>query len=356
MSEIGAKIKTENERVENYFITLSEASKISGYTPEHLNLLCRRGVLQGKKFGRNWETTREWLNDFLFLAKARKKKIYKRRKTKELKKRILKDYQEEKIQGEQIIASPLSLKGDVVGHEDFQKDEPEKIIIQGKKSENIWLKVVLDFSLAVLISFLIFLSVAYFQYTRTQKYLAELNVPQDISEDTFLAEKNNGTVQGEETVKGDETQNVGAIATSENYKLKEINFGGVLLASANGENLPIEISDIKSEVFTSKDGKQAQVLVSWKTNKLAISEISYSKNGENNSKTAQEKFYGFNHSVVLAKLDLATTYVYQIKVKDHWGNEISSEKFGVYTGSKVVSVFDLILKAVDETFGWAMKK
>ena len=70
----------------------------------------------------------------------------------------------------------------------------------------------------------------------------------------------------------------------------------------------------------------------------------------------EENNYGFNHSVLLAKLDLGTTYVYQIKTKDRWGNEISSERFGIYSGSKLVSVFDLIIKAVDETFSWAIKK
>ena len=87
----------ENDRKENYFITLSEASKISGYTPEHLNLLCRKGILRGKKFGRNWHTTREWINEFLFLPKTVYKKKYKRRKKRNLNVQNLPDQSEVRI-------------------------------------------------------------------------------------------------------------------------------------------------------------------------------------------------------------------------------------------------------------------
>jgi hypothetical protein len=122
------------------------------------------------------------------------------------------------------------------------------------------------------------------------------------------------------------------------------------------DNAPLEISDIKSEAFNSKDGKESQLLISWKTSKLSISEIDYSKDGSENPKTLQEKYYGFNHNAVLAKLDMAATYNYEIKARDRWGNEISSEKFRAYTGSKIISVFDLIVKAIGDTFGWAVKK
>ena len=42
---------------ENY-ITLTEASKGTPYSQEYLSLLVRKGKLSGKKFGRNWYTTR----------------------------------------------------------------------------------------------------------------------------------------------------------------------------------------------------------------------------------------------------------------------------------------------------------
>lgn len=356
-------------RVETYFITLSEAAKISGYTPEHLNLLCRKGVLRAKKFGRNWETTQGWLNEFLFVAKSGSGKKYKRRKKVALKKKNIseiEDLAKENLeaQKEEIVVLEKTEKDS-----DIPKIEKENISEfeesesgEAKENKFSFAKIARDFSLAVFVSFLIFFSVSFIRYVRTKNYIAEKNIPENISEDVFLSSDNSGRIAGEEKVRGEETENPdqtknsNSIATSENFKLKEISFGGVLLASASGENLETEISDVSSEVFTTKDGKQAQILISWKTNKPVISEIEYSKSDIRNPKKLAEKDYGFNHSVVLSKLDLATTYVYQIKARDRWGNEISSERFGIYSGSKAVSVFDLIFKAVNETFSWAIKK
>jgi len=370
MQEKNKNSENKNDvRVETYFITLSEAAKISGYTPEHLNLLCRKGVLKAKKFGRNWETTRGWLNEFLFVAKSGSGKKYKRRKKVSLKEKNISKIENLKKETLEIEKEKFATSEKIEKDSSISKTEKENVSEfeeskNGEVNENkfSFTRMTLDFSLAVFVSFLIFFSVSFIQYVKTKNYIAEKNIPEDISEDVFLSSDNSGRIAGEEKIKGEETegldqeQNPNAIATSENFKLKEISFGGVLLASANGENLATEISDVSSEVFTTKDGKQAQILISWKTNKPVVSEIEYSKSDTRNPKKLAEKDYGFNHSVVLSKLDLATTYVYQIKARDRWGNEISSERFGIYSGSKVVSVFDLIFKAVNETFSWAIKK
>ena len=50
------------------FISLSKAAKMTGVTPEHLNLLARQGKLHAEKIGRNWFTTKKWLDEY-FLAK-----------------------------------------------------------------------------------------------------------------------------------------------------------------------------------------------------------------------------------------------------------------------------------------------
>jgi hypothetical protein len=262
-------------------MSLSEAAKITGYTPEHLNLLCRKGVLQAKKFGRNWETTREWINEFLFVSKSEKRKGKKRKSRggsvfKE-KKEVIKD---SKVQEEKKEDFEIGEK------KEEKEEEKEKVKIS-------WTKVFLKFSLSVFISFFIFFGVSFFEYARTKNYFDQKNIPSGFLEDTFLFDEGKGIVEGEENVKkiaGDETAKPeGAIASSENYSLKEIGFGGNIIASANGENLQLEISDIRSDVFTSKDGKESQVVVSWKTNKLAISEIEYSKNDSASSKKMNEK-------------------------------------------------------------------
>ena len=48
------------------YISLSEAAIYSGcYSQEYLSLRARHGKLKAVKFGRNWVTTKEWLNEYL---------------------------------------------------------------------------------------------------------------------------------------------------------------------------------------------------------------------------------------------------------------------------------------------------
>jgi len=47
------------------FISLKEASALCEYSQDYLNLLVRKGYLKAIKIGRNWVTTKEWLNDYL---------------------------------------------------------------------------------------------------------------------------------------------------------------------------------------------------------------------------------------------------------------------------------------------------
>jgi hypothetical protein len=57
----------ENKKEGNKYITLKEASKISGYTPDYLGQLIRKGKLSGKQIYLNvaWVTTEEALAEYL---------------------------------------------------------------------------------------------------------------------------------------------------------------------------------------------------------------------------------------------------------------------------------------------------
>ena len=52
------------EQIDKY-ITLREASKISGYNPDYMGYLIRTGKMNGKKFGRNWMTTKDDVNYYM---------------------------------------------------------------------------------------------------------------------------------------------------------------------------------------------------------------------------------------------------------------------------------------------------
>lgn len=145
-----------------------------------------------------------------------------------------------------------------------------------------------------------------------------------------------------------------AAAASENYQIKEISFGGDM-ALANGENNDnLDVKDVHSELLMTKDQKDYRFLISWRTNKLALSEITYSKAGAS-PKTLRENGYGLSHSVVLTGLEAGSAYSYVIKTTDKWGNLMTSDKYAMYTSSRALSVFDLITKEFSGMFGWAMK-
>ena len=46
------------------YISLQEATKLCGYSQEYLSLRARAKKLQAVKIGRNWVTTKEWLNEY----------------------------------------------------------------------------------------------------------------------------------------------------------------------------------------------------------------------------------------------------------------------------------------------------
>lgn len=144
---------------------------------------------------------------------------------------------------------------------------------------------------------------------------------------------------------------------SENFRVGEISIGGeaeFLLSEDSPE--PLEVSSIRGEAFTEKNKQEVKLVVSWRTNKLAKSTVSYSKGVGQAKKSIEEEDYSLNHSVIVPGLDQASTYVYDITSKDRFGGEKTSESHAVFTGSRTVSLFDLIANAVGEVFGWAVKK
>ena len=47
------------------YISLSDAAKLTNYSQDYISLLCRQGKLKGIKLGRNWVTTREWIESYI---------------------------------------------------------------------------------------------------------------------------------------------------------------------------------------------------------------------------------------------------------------------------------------------------
>jgi len=354
-----AKSKQKNS-VE--YISLSEAACSSGYTPEYLNSLARKEKLKAKKIGRNWYTTSVWLDDFVLSTKsAKKEKIEKL--ASEIHEHILGQESETEKEPE------LEPETEIVETESFES-------VSRVKAENVFLEKfdkaevrlrrrwkTANIFTATLGA--IFLLVGVFQIIRLIAYknFGNLGLSNNSIENYFndgefsnWISADNGVVLAEETTNAIVGPQAGPALVSENYKIKEIKFGGALAMASGIENPNLEIYDIRSDLVKTSSKDENKLMIKWRTNKLALSSIEYSPMNGSNPKKLFEENYGFGHSVILSGLEPGTAYTYVIQSKDKWANQISSDRYSAYTGTKVVSVFDLIINAVKEVFGWAIKK
>ena len=357
-------------------ISLSEASRETGYTPEYLNFLSRKGRLQAKKIGRNWHTTWGWLKDFLESSgeksaalfeviedaitgenkKAEREEVFVKNDLQEDVVLAAQKKQEQKWENKKAVLGAL----EEIKIEKRKQVELRRYSQRARSEEENGGKFSKIFS--VFLSAAVLVPLAFLVFNFSGKFLENYralekrnDILSEIPEGEIFNEnpvsQKAGEVLGEET----QTQKDGAVSESENFRVKEMTFGGNIILVKSGDQGNLEISDIRSESFISGKKEQVKLVLSWKTNKMASSEIEYSKNNGQSPKTISEKNFGFNHSVVITDLEPRTSYVYTIKCRDRWGNETVSNYFGIYTASKPVSVFDMISNAVGETFGWAIK-
>jgi hypothetical protein len=170
-----------------------------------------------------------------------------------------------------------------------------------------------------------------------------------------LGESFESQVKGEESLNGTGSE-TGFV--SEDFKIRQINISGSLNVDLEmgDENSPLAISAVKNEVFSSREEDEIKSVVSWKTNRLSISEVEYSKNGEDWMKNVKEDGFGVEHSVMLPALDADSVYSLIINGRDRDGDKISSEKFAFYTGAPNISFIDVLEEASGKLFGWAMKE
>jgi len=363
-------INKKNQKLDEKFIPLSEAAKRSGYTPEHLNLSARKGKLPAQKIGRNWYTTEEWLDAFLNLTLEKKNG----EKNISIAAEVEKVSPEEKNAAQEIAKQEKDV-ATIIEEISSSHSDAEKRLIKKIFPKN-WLQALAGVSVIVIIAPVIFFLVYSAKYYTAQKNneakkIALINQSPSGSivnenEDEIFSEnaeeKILGIVRGEETTADTEAEKKsGVVLASENFKASNVSMGVGIVLGSDEENTSLEISDIKSESFiTGKKNANSQeeevkMVVSWKTNKSAMSELNFSKNNGQDKKVLKEQSFGFNHAVVLAQIDPRTSYVYQIKSKDHWGSEVTSDFYGIFTASKPVSVFDLISNQINEIFGWAIK-
>ncbi|MFZ2153629.1 MAG: hypothetical protein WAV16_00135 [Candidatus Moraniibacteriota bacterium] len=194
------------------------------------------------------------------------------------------------------------------------------------------------------------------------KIRQEKNIANDVSEaeQAAVRDAENDEAKNEANEVGiDEALNVQApeetAMVSENYRVSQVKFGGnAVIENGKSRDTKLEIYQVKSETIITQEENEPNILITWKTNKEAISNVDYSKSDGKNVISVTEEGYGFEHSMLLKNMEFSMIYTYRIESQDKWGNKVNTEYFSAYTGDKSESIFDLITNAIEDVFGWAM--
>jgi hypothetical protein len=245
-------------------------------------------------------------------------------------------------------------EGEISREELAYQAHQKKRIFRKKASKNTGIMLVLLVIIGTV--FVMYLKNNKAKQSVSVKQQVQVEIPQD-QDHIFINDVSGVSVGNKDDVKTTSDDAVEVAGKSENFRIRDIAIGGgnIVLAASN-ENLPLKVSDVRSETLTSKDGKKTQLLISWKTNKLAKSEIKYSKDGNGLEKNIKEDGYGFSHALAISSLEQSTRYTFAVVVSDRGGSISTSDKLAVYTGTKPVSVIDLISNQLTDIFGWALKK
>jgi len=118
-----------------------------------------------------------------------------------------------------------------------------------------------------------------------------------------------------------------------------------------------EISDIivESSVTGTSDNSKAQLVVSWKTDEPATSQVEYGVGvgGESyQSVSAEDTALVVEHTLIVSDLEPSRTYHLRPLSKDQAGNQARGEDSVVITGQKRESIFDIIINNLKKTFGF----
>lgn len=254
---------------------------------------------------------------------------------------------------QQINDFPTKEEEDLLEFEKFKAEEnfqkaQERIVLRKKMIKYFGI-------ILVVVAVIVCIILIYFrsQNNQTTQNNTQKNIAVEIPVDKEAVFINNNVLTGAEVGAADSKE--GFIGTSEKYRLRDVAIGGgATVLAAQVENTALKISNVRTETLMSKDGKTIKLLVSWESNKPARSEIKYQQ-GAGAEKSLKENGFGFTHALVLTKLDQATRYTLNVQITDRQGNKDVSEKLAVFTGSKPVSIFDLISLQMNDIFGWALK-
>ncbi|MCA9391807.1 DUF2341 domain-containing protein [candidate division WWE3 bacterium] len=120
---------------------------------------------------------------------------------------------------------------------------------------------------------------------------------------------------------------------------------------------PPKISDIVVETAILGSGQEAtaQIIVSWKTDENATSQVEYGEGVGGTTypnKTVEDGVLTNSHVVIISDVVPSKPYHLRVVSRDGALNDAASSDYAVITGRATDSVLDLIIFNLQDTFGW----
>ncbi|OGY31152.1 MAG: hypothetical protein A2805_00615 [Candidatus Andersenbacteria bacterium RIFCSPHIGHO2_01_FULL_46_36] len=111
-----------------------------------------------------------------------------------------------------------------------------------------------------------------------------------------------------------------------------------------------------SSALVEGQSDSVQTVLSWHTDEPATSQVEYNeglvRDGKYNLTEGKSDDFATTHTIVLTDLKPSTVYEYRVKSTDRSGHDALSESRVLLTPSRRVSVFDLITRNLEDSFGW----
>lgn len=131
--------------------------------------------------------------------------------------------------------------------------------------------------------------------------------------------------------------------------------------STSKDDLPPLIFQVQTDSAISPGKEERiQTIISWMTNEPSSSRVYFAKgiiqkNEELSDKTQLDKSFTKKHVAIITKFDPGSVYSFKVESIDSGGNVSISKIYTILTPRQKDSVFQVIMKNLEQTFGWVSK-
>ena len=124
------------------------------------------------------------------------------------------------------------------------------------------------------------------------------------------------------------------------------------------DDLPPVISEVKtSSALSTGASAKVQTIIFWKTNELSTGQVFWAEgligaNGKLTEAVRPDNNYSREHTAVITKFEPGKIYTFRVESADSSGNKSISQNFTILAPRQKESVFQIIMKSLEEAFGW----